>query len=139
MKIIFQSKTFNYEKVLKRFSFKNKYSGSIISFLGKVRKFNGKTKIESIDIEFYKKMAVNQAKKAITSLQKKIKIDDILIIHRYGKLKPGENIIIVLVASKHRNEGFVFVQETIIFFKKKITFWKKENFLKSSKWVKAES
>ena len=138
MKIIFQSKTFNYEKVLKRFSFKNKFSGSIISFLGKVRKFSGKTKIESIDIEFYKKMAVNQAKKAITSLQKKIKIDDILIIHRYGKLKPGENIIIVLVASKHRNEGFVFVQETIIFFKKKITFWKKENFLKSSKWVKAE-
>ena len=137
MKIIFQSKTFDYEKILKKFSLKNKYSGSIISFLGKVRKFKGKTKIESIDIEFYKKMAVIQAKKAITALKKKVKIDDILIIHRYGNLKPGENIIIILVASKHRNKGFVFIQEAIIFFKKKITFWKKENFLKSSKWVKA--
>ena len=68
----------------------------------------------------------------------KINIDDFLIIHRYGKILPSENIVLVLVASKHRKEGFIFKEEILDWFKKKITFWKKENFKNHSSWVEAE-
>ena len=70
---------------------------------------------------------------------KKFKIHDYLIIHRYGNLKPGENIIFVIVASKHRKEGFVFIQQVLLYFKKKITFWKKENYEQNSKWLDSQN
>ncbi|MFL2678983.1 MAG: molybdenum cofactor biosynthesis protein MoaE [Alphaproteobacteria bacterium] len=135
MKIYFQQESFDQSSILDNFSRKNKTSGSIISFIGKVRELREKQKIKNIEIEFYKNMAFFQAEKSLKNLEKKITVDDYLIFHRYGKLFPGENIILVLVASQHRKEGFEFTQEVILYFKKKITFWKKEIFLHNSKWV----
>ena len=139
MKIIFQTGEFNVEKVLESFTSKNDNSGAVISFLGKVRPSRNKKKIKSIDIEIYEEMALYQTKIAIRSLLKKFKIHDYLIMHRYGNLKPGEIIIFVVVASEHRKEGFNFIQDIILYFKKKITFWKKENYVKYSKWLDRQS
>ena len=94
--------------------------------------------ISNMEIEFYKKMAYYQTEKNLKNLLRKINIDDFLIIHRYGKILPSENIVLVLVASKHRKEGFIFKEEILDWFKKKITFWKKENFEHHSSWVEAE-
>ena len=127
MKIIFQTEKLNVEKVLNNFASKNNSSGSVISFLGKVRP-SKKKKIKTMDIEIYEKMALYQTKLALKKLLKEIKIQDYLIMHRYGNLKPGENIIFLIVASEHRKEGFIFIQEILLYFKKKITFWKKENY-----------
>ena len=135
MKIIFQTGELNVEKVLESFTSKNLNSGAVISFLGKVRPSRNKKKIKSMDIEIYEEMALYQTKIAIRSLLKKFKIHDYLIMHRYGNLKPGEIIIFVVVASKHRKEGFTFIQNIVLYFKKKITFWKKENYAQYSKWL----
>ena len=138
MKIIFQTKRLNIEEVLKSFSSKNGSSGAVISFLGKVRPSRNKKKIKSMDIEIYEKMALYQTKLALKKLLKEIKIQDYLIMHRYGNLKPGENIIFLIVASEHRKEGFIFIQEILLYFKKKITFWKKENYAQDSKWLDSQ-
>ena len=135
MKIIFQTGELNVEKVLESFTSKNRNSGAVISFLGKVRPLRNKKKIMSMDIEIYEEMALYQTKIAIRNLLKKFKIHDYLIMHRYGNLKPGEIIILVLVASEHRKEGFIFIQDILLYFKRKITFWKKENFAQNSKWL----
>ena len=66
-----------------------------------------------MDIEIYEEMALYQTKIAINNLLKRIKIHDYLIMHRYGNLKPGEIIIFVIVASEHRKEGFIFIQDRI--------------------------
>ena len=139
MKIVFQTKKLNIEELLDSFASKNKNSGAVISFLGKVRPSNSKKIIKSMDIEIYEKMALYQTKLALKKLLKKFKIHDYLIMHRYGKLKPGENIIFVVVSSEHRKEGFIFIQEILLYFKKKITFWKKENYLENSKWLDSQS
>ena len=97
MKIIFQTKKFNVEEILENFASENINSGAVISFLGKVRPSRNNKKIKSMDIEIYEEMALYQTKLAINSLLKKFKIHDYLIIHRYGNLKPGENIIFVIV------------------------------------------
>ena len=135
MKIIFQTGELNVEKVLESFTSKNRNSGAVISFLGKVRPSRNKKKIKSMDIEIYEEMALYQTKIAIRNLLKKFKIHDYLIMHRYGNLKPGEIIIFVVVASEHRKEGFTFIQDIVLYFKKKITFWKKENYAQYSKWL----
>ncbi len=139
MKILFQTKKLNVEQVLEGFTSKNDNSGAVISFLGKVRPSRNKKKIKSMDIEIYEEMALYQTRLALKILLKKFKIHDYLIMHRYGNLKPGENIIFVIVASKHRKEGFVFIQQVLLYFKKKITFWKKENYEQNSKWLDSQN
>ena len=138
MKVLFQKKKIDPYIELKKFSFINKSSGSIQSFIGKMRPMKDGKAISNMEIEFYKKMAYYQTEKNLKNLLKKINIDDFLIIHRYGKILPSENIVLVLVASKHRKEGFIFKEEILNWFKKKITFWKKENFKHHSSWVEAE-
>ena len=80
-------------------------------------------------------MAIFQTKKIIKNLKKKYNILDYLLIHRFGKIKPGENIILILVSSEHRKQSFGFSEELIDWLKVKATFWKKEHFSKNSKWV----
>tara|TARA_B100001057_G_scaffold224413_1_gene224724 strand:- start:1524 stop:1940 length:417 start_codon:yes stop_codon:yes gene_type:complete len=138
MKVFFQKKKIEPYIELKKFSFMNKSSGSIQSFIGKMRPMKDNKALSNMEIEFYKKMAYYQTEKNLKNLLKKINIDDFLIIHRYGKVLPSENIILVLVASKHRKEGFIFTKEVLNWFKKKVTFWKKENFKNHSSWVEAE-
>ena len=139
MKIIFQTEKLNIEETLESFSLRNDNSGSVISFLGKVRPSRNKKKIKSMDIEIYKEMALYQTKIAINNLLKKNKIHDYLIMHRYGNLKPGEIIIFVIVASEHRKDGFIFIQDILLYFKKKITFWKKENYAQYSEWLNSQN
>ena len=138
MKVFFQKKKIIFHSELKKLSLKNKFSGSISSFLGKVRPKRNKKEIKFLEIEFYEKMAYYQAEKKLKKILIKIQIDDFLIIHRYGKLYPGENIILVLVASEHRKDGLTFTKKSVEWFKKEITFWKKETFQSHSSWVKPE-
>jgi molybdopterin synthase catalytic subunit len=135
MKIIFQKESFLVNKKLEKFSKANKAAGSIISFVGKVRPTNNYKKIVDIDIEIYEKMALIQMKKIVLELKKKFKILDYLVIHRFGNIKPHENILLIIVASKHRKDGFRFTEDLVDWLKVKITFWKKENYLRSSKWI----
>ena len=139
MKIIFQTEELNIKETLESFTLRNNNSGAVISFLGKVRPSRNKKKIKSMDIEIYKEMALYQTKIAINNLLKKNKIHDYLIMHRYGNLKPGEIIIFVIVASEHRKDGFIFIQDILLYFKKKITFWKKENYAQYSKWLDSQN
>ena len=59
---------------------------------------------------------------------KKYLIDDYLVVHRYGRIKPKENIVLIVVASQHRKESFRFGEALMDWLKVKATFWKKENF-----------
>ena len=135
MQITFQRKNFIESDFIKKFSLNNKDSGAIFSFIGKVRPINQNKTILSIDIELYEKMAMIQIKQIINKLMKKHFIDDYLVIHRYGKVKPGENIVLIVVASKHRKESFRFGERLMDWLKVKATFWKKENFADGSEWV----
>ena len=115
MKIIFQTKKLNVEEILENFASKNKDSGAVISFLGKVRPSMNKKKIKSMDIEIYNEMAMFQTKLAIESLLKKFKIHDYLIMHRYGNLRPGENIIWDNSGNKNLNTPYSAAPKMLIF------------------------
>ncbi len=136
MKIIFQKEELVIEKQINLFSKSNNTNaGAITSFIGKVRPTNNDKKVLSIDVELYEKMALFQTKKIIKNLKKKYKITDYLLIHRYGKIRPGENILLILVSSEHRKQSFRFSEELIDWLKVKVTFWKKEHFSENSEWV----
>ena len=134
MQILFQRKKFSSD-FINKFSSDNKNSGAIFSFIGKVRPKNQNNNVLSIDIELYEKMAYFQINKIINKLMKKYLIDDYLVVHRYGRVKPSENIVLIVVASQHRKESFRFGERLMDWLKVKATFWKKENFVNGSEWV----
>ena len=64
---------------------------------------------------------------------------DTTIIHRYGKLLPGEQIVLVITASKHRKEAIESCHFIIDWLKTKGPFWKYENTVDKGFWVDAKS
>jgi molybdopterin synthase catalytic subunit len=130
-----QEKKFDYAEESKKFSKKNISSGSISSFLGKVRKESPNGVIESIEIEHYKKMTKKEIKVIIDHVKNNWKIDDFLIIHRFGKIFVAENIVLILIASKHRKDSLESLEYVIDWLKVKATFWKKEITEKGEFWV----
>ena len=130
-----QKNRFNYAKEVDYFSNKNKFSGAVCSFLGKVRKESMSKTIKSIFIEHYEKMTVHQLNNIVKIAKENWKIDDYLIMHRYGKINIGENIVLILVASQHRNDSLRSVEYIIDWLKVKATFWKKELTNKGYFWV----
>lgn len=80
-------------------------------------------------------MTQYQLKKIINEVKKKYFIDDYLIIHRFGKIYAGNNIVLILVASKHRADGLGATKDIINWLKIRATFWKREITNKGEFWL----
>ena len=130
-----QKNKINFAREIKQFSKKNQYSGAVSSFLGKARKFSEEREIKHLYIENYQKMNEFQLKQIVKIVKKHWKIDDCLIIHRFGKILVGEDIVLILVASKHRKDSIESIEYIIDWLKIKATFWKKEVTKDGEFWV----
>ena len=130
-----QEKNFSIEKEVNNLKSKHKDIGALNVFIGYVRNMNLKKEVNSIYLEVYPLMAKKKLKEIIAKAKKRWKIKDYLIIHRYGKLKVAEKIVMVAIISKHRNESFLSCKYIMDNLKKEAPFWKKENYKKSSKWL----
>ena len=114
-------------------------SGASVTFEGYVRDFDtGQERLDLLELEHYPGMT----EKALSSIESLAKhrwhLDDIYIVHRYGKLKIGEPIVGVIVFAKHRKEAFEACHFIIDFLKTDAPFWKKEITNQQSYWVDAK-
>ena len=100
--------------------------GAFVNFIGVARPENNKGKIKYIEIEHYPKMTKKKIKEIETYAIKKWKLNSCIIIHRYGKIKPGENIVYVGTVSQHRSSAFKACEFIIDYLKVKAPFWKME-------------
>ena len=113
--------------------------GAVVNFIGIARPKNNSGKILFIEIEQYPEMTEKEIKKIEIYITKKWKLNNCIIIHRYGKIKPGENIVYVGTAAEHRNNAFKACEFIIDYLKVKAPFWKieqqknKKIFVKSKK------
>ena len=100
--------------------------GAIVNFIGIARPTNNSGIIKYIDIDHYPKMTERKIKEIEIFAMKKWKLNKCIIIHRYGKIKPGENIVYVGTAALHRNNAFKACEFIIDYLKVKAPFWKVE-------------
>jgi len=103
-------------------------SGASVTFEGYVRDFDtGQERLDLLELEHYPGMT----EKALSSIESLARhrwhLDDIYIVHRYGKLKIGEPIVGVIVFAKHRKEAFEACHFIIDFLKTDAPFWKKRD------------
>ena len=99
-------------------------TGSLVEFYGIVRETEGESKIPALRYEAYASMAEKVMREKIALLQKKHPCQAIRVVHRVGIIPKGESAIYVGIQSKHRREGFLFLQEFMDEFKKDVPIWK---------------
>ncbi len=114
-------------------------SGASVTFEGYVRDFDpGHERLDFLELEHYPGMT----EKALLSIESvamnRWHLDDVYIVHRYGKLNVGEPIVGVVVFAKHRKEAFDACHFIIDFLKTDAPFWKKEITNQQSYWVDAK-
>jgi len=99
-------------------------TGSLVEFYGMVRETEAEAKIPSLRYEAYCSMAEKVMREKIAFLEKKHPCDAIRIVHRLGLVPKGESAIYVGIQSRHRREGFLFLQEFMDELKKDVPIWK---------------
>lgn len=112
-----------------------KGAGAVVSFLGKVRERASDEDVNALYLEHYPGVTERSIAEIETSAKKRWNIDDTLIIHRVGRLAPGEPIVMVCVASAHRRDAFEAADFLMDYLKTEAVFWKKEIREDGEAWI----
>ncbi len=112
-------------------------SGAIVTFTGIVRKTSKDGKqVKSLKIDAYDELANQSIEKICSELKLKTGIIDIRIIHLKGEFDISDDLVYVVVATAHRQEGFEALRTAVERYKKEITVWKRENLIDgTSEWI----
>ncbi len=113
--------------------------GGIASFVGLVRDMAGEAKVEAITLEHYPGMTEAKLAEIEAEANRRWTLARSLIIHRYGRLVPGERIVLVATASPHRQAALESCQFLIDWLKTEAPFWKLEETPSGARWVEARS
>lgn len=101
---------------------KSPSSGAVVTFLGIVRNDG----IELLELEVYEELAVKFLEEIRDSAIQKYDVESVDIIHRYGSLNVGDNIVLIIVSAGHRKEAFSACEFILEQLKESVPIWKKE-------------
>jgi molybdopterin synthase catalytic subunit len=100
--------------------------GAIVTFTGTVRGEAKGRPIVSMTLEHYPGMTEAELERVEGEAHRRWPLDGSLIIHRYGELRPGDNIVLVITLSRHRHAAFEAAEFLMDYLKSRAPFWKKE-------------
>lgn len=112
--------------------------GAIVTFTGLVRELADDT-LKSMTLEHYPGMTEKQVREIEKVAEERWPLQASLIVHRYGKLEPGDQIVLVITASAHRQAAFEAANFLMDWLKTKAPFWKLEEKSDKTEWVEAKS
>jgi molybdopterin synthase catalytic subunit len=131
MRISVQKEDFDVSSEIKKISGDNKV-GAVATFTGLVREVE-------MTLEHYPGMTERALEKIVAEARSRWDVMDCTVIHRYGDLKPNDQIVLVAVASAHRGDAFAACEFIMDFLKTRAPFWKKEQGADGPRWVEAKA
>jgi molybdopterin synthase catalytic subunit len=117
----------------------NSAIGGVALFLGLVRDIADDKAVGAMTLEHYPGMTERQLVKIEAEAQARWPLDATLIIHRHGRLAPGDRIVLVICASSHRQAAFEACEFLVDWLKTKAPFWKSEQTPEGPRWVEARA
>jgi molybdopterin synthase catalytic subunit len=132
-----QLEDFDVGAELARLSDGNHAIGGVASFVGLVRDMSPDGRIGAMTLEHYPGMTEKQLAAIEAEARQRWPLAATLIIHRYGRLLPGDRIVLVATASAHRQAALDSCAFLIDWLKTKAPFWKLEDGTAGSQWVAA--
>lgn len=115
--------------------------GAVVSFSGICRGGNGPDAIAAMTLEHYPGMAEAEIGRHVAEAVARWPLDGVTVIHRYGRVVPGDNIVLVMAASKHREAAFQAAEFLMDYLKTSAPFWKSEERADGTNagWVDAQA
>lgn len=113
--------------------------GAVVTFSGLVRDFNEQPDVLALTLEHYPGMTEQALEQIAAEAAERWPLQAVQIIHRVGRLTPGDPIVLVAVASAHRQAAFDGCNFVMDFLKTRAPFWKKENTRHGDYWVSARN
>lgn len=111
--------------------------GAVVSFTGLVREMTGEGAISAMELEHYPGMTERALEEIVEQARRRWPLQGVRVIHRYGPLAPGDRIVLVLTASRHREAAFEAAAFLMDYLKTRAPFWKKETGAAGARWVDA--
>jgi molybdopterin synthase catalytic subunit len=111
--------------------------GAIVSFIGTVRDQHGE--VSALTLEHYPGMTETELSRIEQEARTRWKLQACLIVHRVGTLRPGDNIVLVVTASEHRDAAFDAAKFLMDYLKTIAPLWKRESGPAGARWVAADA
>jgi len=99
--------------------------GAVVTFIGLCRDEGGR--LSALELEHYPAMAEAEIARIAAEAMERWPLSGVSVIHRYGRLAPGDNIVLVVTASTHRHAAFDAASFLMDYLKSRAPFWKKEH------------
>jgi molybdopterin synthase catalytic subunit len=113
--------------------------GAVVSFSGICRGCEGEKPIAALMLEHYPGMAEAEIARHVETAISRWPLSAVSVIHRVGRITPGENIVLVLTASEHRQAAFSAAEFLMDYLKANAPFWKREESTDGTSWIEARS
>lgn len=137
MRISVQEEAFDLGAVSTEFASGHKDMGAIVTFTGIVRDLPDDP-LQAMEIEHYPGMTEAALRGMAEQAVERFSLGDALVIHRYGRLVPGEMIMMVATAAPHRKDAFEAAEFLMDYLKSRAPFWKREITATGSEWVESK-
>ena len=112
--------------------------GAVVTFTGICRGGEGADAISAMTLEYYPGMAEQEIAGHVEEAERRWVLKGVTVIHRYGRIVPGDNIVLVVTASAHREAAFEAANYLMDFLKTQAPFWKLEERAGDKSWVEAK-
>ena len=138
MAVRIQTEDFDVGAEVNALRLSNPNIGALVSFVGQVRDLNDGDNVASMTLDHYPGMTEKSLESIVEQAKNRWAIEDALVVHRVGELKPLDQIVLVLVASAHRKDAFTACEFMMDYLKTEAPFWKKEQTPSGARWVEAK-
>ena len=113
--------------------------GAVVTFMGICRGDENGTPIAALTLEHYPGMAEAEIARHVEAAEGRWALLGVTVIHRYGRLLPGDNIVLVVTASAHRQAALAAAEFLMDYLKTRAPFWKLEERADGKNWVDAKT
>jgi molybdopterin synthase catalytic subunit len=112
--------------------------GAVVTFTGICRGDENGEPIAALTLEHYAGMAEAEIARHVAEAARRWPLLGVTVIHRYGRIQPGENIVLVVTASSHRQAAFEAAEFLMDYLKTRAPFWKQVERAGQARWVEAK-
>jgi len=113
--------------------------GALVTFTGVCRGSEDGEPIAALTLEHYPGMAESEIGRHVAEANKRWPLLGVTVVHRYGRIEPGENIVLVVTASSHRQAAFAAAEFLMDYLKTHAPFWKQVDKADGRSWVDAKA
>jgi molybdopterin synthase catalytic subunit len=113
--------------------------GALVTFTGICRGSEGGDPISALTLEHFAEMAEAEIARHVEEAGRRWALLGVTVIHRFGRITPGENIVLVVTASSHRADAFAAAEFLMDYLKTRAPFWKQVEAAESRTWVEAQA